>query len=433
MVDRSRNLPEWAIPLLYAVIAVCAGLTLPRLEGTFLTNHFYASVTPSVVVTILASITSGMIALTGIVFSLAFVMMQFSAVAYSPRLVLWVSRDPVMWHSVGIFTATFLYAIADMAWVDRAGSGRAPFFSTWLVLVLTLTSVGMLVALIQRLGLLQITRMLTFTGDLGRQVIEEMYPPLEAQASIADPEELAQLPITQTVLYSGRPQVLQAIRVPVLLELARSVDARLEVVPAVGDTLITTSPMLRVFGATRVTDSQTWKQAFELGRDRTFEQDPKYALRLLVDIAIKALSPAINDPTTAVQSLDQIEDLLLRLGRRRLEVGAIRDDDRSLRLSIPFPTWDDFLRLAFDEIRFYGANSVQVMRRMQALISDLIAMLPAERHASLLHNRQRLATTIMRSFNDQEEKNDASIEDRQGLGVSRVVRQPRQPVKKAVS
>ena len=84
---------------------------------------------------------------------------------------------------------------------------------------------------------------------------------------------------------------------------------------------------------------------------------PKYAIQLVVDIAIKALSPAVNDPTTAVQALDQIEALLLRLGRRRLDIGAFCDRGGNLRLFLPFPAWEDFLRLAFEEIRAYGANS----------------------------------------------------------------------------
>src|SRR4029079_9204355 len=115
------------------------------------------------------------------------------------------------------------------------------------------------------------------------------------------------------------------------------------------------------------------------GNERTFEQDPKYALRLLVDIAIKALSPAINDPTTAVQALDQSEDLLLRIGQRDLQIGKYRDTDGTLRLVIPFPTWEDLLLLALDEIRFCGATSVQVMRRMNALVADLIGALPKDR------------------------------------------------------
>ena len=130
------------------------------------------------------------------------------------------------------------------------------------------------------------------------------------------------------------------------------------------------------------------------GEERTFEQDPKYAIRLLVDIAIKALSPAINDPTTAVQALDQIEDLLLCLGQRHLEIGRYRDSDGKLRLVIPFPTWDDLVRLAFDEICFYGATSVQAMRRMNALVADLTQAVPEERRATLKYWDSRLKTTI---------------------------------------
>jgi uncharacterized membrane protein len=138
-----------------------------------------------------------------------------------------------------------------------------------------------------------------------------------------------------------------------------------------------------------------------------------------VDIAIKALSPAINDPTTAVQALDEIEDLLIRLGRRRLEIGDFRDVLGKLRLSVIFPTWEDILALAFDEIRLYGATSVQVMRRMNALLSELISVLPEERRPALDYWRERLQLTIQSTFRDREDVLDASHEDRQGLGSSR--------------
>jgi uncharacterized membrane protein len=117
--------------------------------------------------------------------------------------------------------------------------------------------------------------------------------------------------------------------------------------------------------------------------------------------------------------LDHIEDLLLRLGRRRLEIGGFRDREAKLRVLIPFPSWEDFLRLAFDEIRFYGATSVQVMRRMRALISEMIAVLPQERHAALKNWQERLQSSINRSFSDTQDKLEASAEDRQGIGISR--------------
>ncbi len=398
--------------------SLLAALAFPRIENQFL-PQLTAPVSTSVALTILSSITSGMIALTGIVFSLAFVMVQFSAVAYSPRLVTWLSRDPVIWHSIGIFTATFLYAIGTMAWVDRWGSGKVPLLSVWLVVLLMLASVVMFVALIQRIGLLQVGQMLIFTGNLGRSVIEQMYPPIESPPMVVQPGELRESNVTQVVSHSGGPLALQGIDTSALITLAEASAGVIEVAVSVGDTLISGMPMVRVFGGKQTIADHTWRRAFRIGSERTFDQDPKYAIRLLVDIAIRALSPAVNDPTTATQALNQIQDQLLRLGRRRLEIGAVRDATGALRLVLPHPSWEDLLHLAFEEIRYCGATSIQVMRRMRALMNDLIAVLPAERHKDLEHQLERLNATIARSFQDEEDKLDASAEDRQGLGVPR--------------
>jgi uncharacterized membrane protein len=151
---------------------------------------------------------------------------------------------------------------------------------------------------------------------------------------------------------------------------------------------------MQVLGGEQLIAQKAWTKAFAMGGERTFEQDPKDAIPLMVDIAITALSPAINDPTTAVQALDEIQDLLLRLGSRRLEIGAVRHSQRALRLVIKYPTWEDFLSLAFDEIRFCGATSIQVMRRMKALLSDLIEALPEERREPLRKHQTRLSATI---------------------------------------
>jgi uncharacterized membrane protein len=414
---RLHKLSGWTIPLVYAAVAVVVGQTFPRLEHYFLPG-LVSTMSPSAAMAICGAVASGMITLTGVVFSLVFVMMQFSATAYSPRLVLWVARDPVMSHALGMFNATFLYALTVIAWVDRSASGRVPFLSSWLVVMLLLGSMALLIALITRIRLLQVGQMLIFTGRQGRQAIAELYQSTTPLALDQEKSDHAHLPVTQTVRHSGRPQVIQAIHTATLVELATASDAVIEIMSAVGDTLLEETPLLRVRGGRQPLDESALRSAIEIGDERTFEQDPKYALRLVVDIAIKALSPAINDPTTAVQALDQIEDLLLRLGRCALERGAFTDPGGKLRVLIPFPTWDDFLRLALDEIRAYGADSVQVMRRMKALIKNLTSVLPAERHPALEHWEQRLRGSIDRSFADAEEKRDASIADRQGLGIA---------------
>src|SRR5271157_524824 len=416
--SRKREVRTRLIPASYAAAAIAAGLTFPRIE-----THFFPGLVSTVSVgqatAIYSAIASGMIALTGIVFSLAFVMIQFSASTYSPRLVVWISRNPVMSHALGIFTATFLYALAALSWVDRNRSGIVPVGSLLVVFALLLASVDMFIRLIQLIGLLQINRMLIFTGDRGREAIATTYPLAESEVVAKETVDLNGLTCTQTLIHHGRPRSIQAVDVTALVNLAAASSGIIEVAVAVGDTAVKMMPVLRVYGAQQPIDEKELWGGIEIGDERTFEQDPKYAIRLLVDIAIRALSPAINDPTTAVQALDQIEDLLTRLGQRHLEIGAYRDNAGELRLVVPFPAWEDLVRLAFDEICYCGASSVQVMRRMNALIADLIRHVPEERRPTIRHWQGRVRATIARSFAGEEERAEALEEDRQGLGVPR--------------
>jgi uncharacterized membrane protein len=250
-------------------------------------------------------------------------------------------------------------------------------------------------------------------------VISTIYPSQRSEVAIVVADDFDAMPRTQTLTHHGGPYSIQAIDVAGLVNLAKESAGIIEIVGAVGDTVVELTPLLHVRGTREPIPEEKLRKGIELGNERTFEQDPKYAIRLLVDIAIRALSPAINDPTTAVQALDQIEDLLLRLGQRRLEIGKYRDSDGKLRLVVPLPTWDDLLRLAFDEISFYGATSVQVMRRMNALVADMRQAVPKERGPALQRWDERLRGIIARSFVDSEERVEASKEDRQGLGAPR--------------
>ena len=170
-------------------------------------------------------------------------------------------------------------------------------------------------------------------------------------------------------MYSGKPRTLASYRIDALVREAQKADAVIVMASAVGDALVENAVILRVHGATAALPEHRLMRGLVLERQRTFEQDPKLPIRLLADIAIKALSPAINDPTTAVQTIDQIEDLLHCLGQCELDAGYIRDGLGRLRLVFPMPTWDDYLALAFDEIRQFGATSVQVMRRLRSALT----------------------------------------------------------------
>ena len=152
-------MPLWLIPIVYAVASAVCGLVLPRIESGYFPDQI-ATISVASAQAFLSAAASGMMALTGIVFAVAFVMVQFSAVAYSPRLVLWFARDPTLFHSLGIFVATFVYSLATLIWVDRDGSGTVPLFSLTLVGILLLVSVLLFSCLVQRIAQLQIANVL---------------------------------------------------------------------------------------------------------------------------------------------------------------------------------------------------------------------------------------------------------------------------------
>jgi uncharacterized membrane protein len=278
---------------------------------------------------------------------------------------------------------------------------------------------------VQRLTDLQVTSVLRLIGDRGRQVIREMFRPLADRPAGAPkrgktPAASTQLgPVTQTLRYSGEPRAIAKLDVDALVRQAQQANAVIVMACAIGDTLVEGVPLLQVHGAADRLPEAALMRAIHLEWERTFEQDPKYAIRLLVDVAIKALSPAINDPTTAVQTMDQIEDLLRRLGGCELDAGYVADADGVLRLVFPMPTWEDYLALAFDEIRQYGVTSVQVMRRLRSTLADLVDFLPsAERADAVRRYLTHLDAVIEHSSLDAEDRLTARQEDRQGLGLS---------------
>ncbi len=415
-------MPLWIIPMSYTVASVLCAFLFPRLE--YLLNPAYRMpISLASAQGFLSTVASGMMALTGIVFSIAFVMVQFMAVAYSPRLVQWFGRDKVLYHAMGTFIATFMYSLATLIWVDRNNTGQVPFASMWLVVVLLFASMFLFARLVQRLASLQINQVLQFIGARGRAVIRETFPRGADVAAVIDAAEEARGdlgPVTQTLRYEGKPRSIARFDIQALVRQASQADAVIVLDSAVGDTMVEDTVILRVYGARAALAERPLLKAVHLSDERTFEQDPKYPLRLLVDIAIRALSPAINDPTTAVQALDQIEDLLRRMAKCRLDAGYARDTEGRLRLAFPMPTWSDYLTLSFDEIRFYGADSVQVIRRLRSALTGLLDSVTAPSRAAAVRSYlDHLDRTVAGSRMDSDDKAMARREDRQGLGLSR--------------
>src|SRR5215469_12062186 len=254
----------WRIPLAYVFTTLAVGMLFPRIEH-YLMPNLVSTMSAAAGMGICGAIASGMIALTGIVFSLTFVMVQFSATAYSPRLVLWVARDPVVSHSLGIFTATFLYALIMLGWVDRNASGKVPLISGWLVFVLLLVSMVAFIGLIERIGLLKVSRMLIFTGDHGRKAIGELYPAEKKVSASIEKQDYRNMAITQSLSYVGRPQVVQAVQVDTLVRLATESGAVIEVTAVIGSSILEMAPLLQVYGAREKLNETVLRQAIEVG------------------------------------------------------------------------------------------------------------------------------------------------------------------------
>jgi len=152
------------------------------------------------------------------------------------------------------------------------------------------------------------------------------------------------------------------------------------------------------------------------GAERTMEQDPTFAFRIVIDIALRALSPAINDPTTAVLAIDQLHRMLRLVGQRHLRTDEISGRSGRLRVIVRTPNWDDFVNLAFSEIRMFGAGNIQVVRRLRAMIENLMLTLPEHRHAELQRQLSLLERDARRHYPYPEDLLLAGIADVQGLG-----------------
>ena len=138
--------------------------------------------------------------------------------------------------------------------------------------------------------------------------------------------------------------------------------------------------------------------AVAFGLERTPEQDPLFAFRIVVDVASRALSPAVNDPTTAVLAIDQLHFLLRQVGLRHLDTNHFCDRDGNLRLMFRTPGWEDYVLIAVSEVRLFGGGSIQVARRLRAMLENLSASLPEERRPALREQLRLLAASVHREF-----------------------------------
>ena len=341
------------------------------------------------------------------------VAIQVAGGQYTPRIIATtLLRDNVIRVIVGIFLFTLAFAMRVLTRTDDTVkqldvlvSGVLGIFSVMVFLFLIDYAARLLrpVSLVQRVG------------ETGIGVIQGVYKGPTRDPGPVEPS-IPRLEPTRDVLHKGKSGVVLAVDLKGLVALARQADGRIEFVPQVGDFLAVDEPIFRLHGGAVAIEDERLRASVALGSERTLEQDPTFALRILVDIAIKALSAAINDPTTAVMAIDQLHRMLRVVGLRHLHNDVLRDETSNVRLIFVTPKWEDYVHLTCTEIRHCGGRSVQVMRRMRSMLEHLLQSLPEHRHAELRRQLDLLDRTVDDSFAFAEDRALARIPDPQGLG-----------------
>jgi uncharacterized membrane protein len=381
----------WLIPALGALVAALTAwalVTVDRTLGPDASGFYVFEGGPESARAILSTIAAAMLTFTGLVFSVTMLVLQLASSQLSPRVTRTFLRDRKNQVVLATFVATFVYALLVLREVRSGDEVFVPSIATWWAFVLLLASVGAFIYYIDHMA--QSMRIETVIGQVGDETqaaIDRCYP------DPAGSEPAVDLPIadvTEVVASPDRPATLQAIDVAHLERVAREAAAVLEVVPMVGAAVPSGSPLVRVRGGGRPVDAEAIRGGLTLGSERTMDQDPAPGIRQLVDIAVRALSPGTNDPTTAVLAVERIHDLLRRLSERAIPGRQRVDRDGALRVVLAVRDWDDHLRLACSEIRMYGSDSSQVLDALRRLLDDLDAVVPDDRQGAVRRQRALL-------------------------------------------
>lgn len=367
---------------------------------------------------VVSTIASAMMTFTGLVFSITILVLQLASGQFSPRVLRTFLEDRNTHVTMATFVGTFVFAIALLPAIrsstDDAGE-FVPALSVFVVFLLVLASVGVFIQYIHHIAhSIRAVTIIKRVATETREAIENMYPEGAAD-HVGAPIAWRPTTAPRVITHRGTAGVLAAVEDEALLRLAHEADAVIEVVPMVGDFVVTGGVIVRCWPA-EARELACAADALTIQAERTPHQDPMFGFRQLVDIAERALSPGINDPSTAVQALDEIHDLLRRLVTRGFPSPVRIDREGTPRLVLPRPGWDAYVHLALDEIRQYGAGSIQIARRLRALLDDCLAVAPPDRRPPLEEQRALLDRTVTREQPDPRERAIARQPSMQGHG-----------------
>ncbi|WP_328408990.1 DUF2254 domain-containing protein [Streptomyces violaceus] len=360
---------------------------------------------------------SAMMTFIGVVFSISLVAVQMASGQFTPRVVRLFVRSRITKATFAVFLATFVLTLLVLTSFDSTDDPRAvtsvPLVQSVLTLCMVALSLFLFVLYVNTtLRLMRISHVIARIATESFRVAASMPVPTGGQ----DGQDTARLgSATAWVPHEGRAGVLRDVHIARLVRVARKHGVVLRLIPRIGDFVVPGTPVLAVHGGP-APPRGALRYTASVGVERTYHQDLGFGLRQLSDIALRALSPAINDPTTAVQALDRVIQFLASLSRRPLDAALHRDRAGAVRLVQPVPGWTELVDLGFTEVRGCAIGSPQVSRRMLAGLDDLLLLVPAERREPLLRHRELLRQAVDQAEPSPSDRAFALRPDRQGIG-----------------
>jgi uncharacterized membrane protein len=368
-----RRLRAGLVQLLCALAGLGLGLVLPRITTD-------STVASTRVTDALVAAGFGVLGLVTVIFSLLFLVVQWAFTSLSPRLNLF-RDDPIVWRTFAFAVGVFVFSVTTALVIGD--QQKVSVIVPAAEVVALLAALALIRSLqVKAFASIQLAPTLSAIAGQGRGIIDDLY---RRPCTPGRPSAAQLPPRRRAILWPHRQAILQQLD---LRHLLRAADGAVIVLRAgMGDTLQQGAPVADLHGG-EVADAAVL-DGLVTGQERTFYQDPLFAFRLLADIALRALSPAVNDPATAVQVLDTIESLLQALVSRDLDVADVTDSAGTVRVVLALPSWDDYLRTALDDLIESASRSPMVLLRAQALLTSLLNTAPPARRPAVTRRLQR--------------------------------------------
>lgn len=410
----------WFVPVLCVLAGAGISFGTIALDRSFNYEAIPESLVggPDAATTILATVAASMVSLTTLVLLMTMVVVQLAMGQFSPRIVQRILRDKPSQLAIGLFVATFVHAVLALREVTNNGdgTGHVPGVAILAAFLLVITSIAVLMVYVQHIGqALRVSALIELVGKDTRELLDRVYPDKG--------ESLAEEPGEPRVVRATESGVVTGIGSEQLVEEAVRADCALELVPALGEFVPADAPLFRVHGEPVGLDEDRLRAALVVKLEPTLDQDVSYGIRLLVDIAERSLADSpFQDPTTTVQAIDRLHDILRQLVRRPFPDGRHRDGTGRVRLTVRSMSWEAYVLLATEEIRLAGAASPQVTRRLKAALLDLKSIAPPERVDVLDRQLERLGAAAERALEDEQDVEVALAGDRRGIGAAATLR-----------